>query len=396
MAGEVRVSLQALRDDFEAVFDGLASTGDLVWVHAGKQRFLLVNEAEAVADVLVEKRAHLVKPRSQAIDTGPARPEAVDDRLPVAPLRRGIAQGLAGRGDAAAAAAVEASAAETAAWSDGDQVEVMPVLRRIAIRIACEGAFASSLEDGDVERLDRVLRWFDGAPRVVPASRFSSYNLRRVQMARELAQVARSLRANADRTAASELSALDGLELEDGAQVALLGELLLGAVGPLAQTASWALVRFASEPGEARLLRDEWPATDRTTAFAREVTRLHPTNPRITRAAVADTSVAGEPVPAHTRVVLNVNAINRDPRLYAEPERLVPERWLDGRPAKWGFLSFGLGERRCLGDTFALSALTTLLPALAGGWDFAFGDLRETTAGRRQLAEGTRATVSAC
>ena len=58
------------------------------------------------------------------------------------------------------------------------------------------------------------------------------------------------------------------------------------------------LVRFAGERDEASRLRAEWPATERTQAFVREVTRLHPTNPRITRAAVVDTTVGGEHVPA--------------------------------------------------------------------------------------------------
>jgi cytochrome P450 len=126
------------------------------------------------------------------------------------------------------------------------------------------------------------------------------------------------------------------------------------------------------------------------------VTRLHPTNPRITRAALADTSVGGEPVPAHTRVVLNVNAIARDPRYYEEPDRLLPDRWLDGRPHKFAYLSFGVGERRCLGEPFALAALTALLPALAAGRTFAFRELQEARRGRHQLAEGLRVTVSVC
>jgi cytochrome P450 len=272
----------------------------------------------------------------------------------------------------------------------------MPTLRRIAIRTATEGAFASSLEPTDVERLDQVIRWFDGAPRVVPASRFSRYSLRRRQMELQLGEVARSLLANADRAAGGELSVLDELDLDDRGRLAFVGELLLGAVGPLAQTAGWLFHRFTIEPEESDRLRAEWPATGRTDAFLSEVTRLHPTNPRITRAAIADTIVGGEHVPAHTRVVLNVNAINRDPRVYESPERLLLERWLGGRPPKWGYLSFGLGDRRCLGDVFARASLTALLPALAGGRRFELHDVAETTTGRRQLAEMTRATVSVC
>jgi len=383
MASEVSVSPDALRDDLEGAFERLSAKGDLVWVAAGKQRFLLVNEPEAVSEVLVRKAEVLVKPRSQAIDTGPPRPELIDATIDVASLRRATTAGLAAR-DADVAGAV---AAETAAW--GDEVELMPALRRIAIRIAVEGAFASSLDVAAEARLHEVLRWMDDAPRVLPASRLSRYALRRGAMHQYLAEIAAQLVANAE--PGGELEALQAVP--DAARLPLAGELLLGAVGPLTQTAGWLLVRFADDEAQ---LRAEWPATTRTEAFVREVTRLHPTNPRITRAAIADTSVAGEPVPAHTRVVLNVNAISRDPRYYDEPERLLPERWLDGRPHKFAYLSFGVGERRCVGEAFALSALTALLPALAANRSFRFPPLQETRRGRRQLAEELRVLVSVC
>jgi len=386
----VALRARELRADFEAVFDRLAGGGDLVWVTAGKKRFLLVNEPELVAEVLVQKSTVLVKPRSQAIDLGPPRaepPPAVD----IAALRRAVSHGLAERPAVAVEAVRAAAAAETASWRDGAEVELMPLLRRIGIATAVRGAFASELGEEEVRRLDGVLRWFDGSPRVLPARRLSRHSLRRRLMERELAQVAEALVAGADRSVPSELDAL-----AVGDVPSLAGELLLGAVGPLVQSAAWLVIRFGSEADEAARLRAEWPATHRTEAFVREVTRLHPTNPRITRTALVDTAVGGEPVPAHSRVVLNVNAISRDPRFFEEPERLLPDRWLAGRPHKFAYLSFGIGERRCLGEALAVAALTALLPALAAGWELRPDAFRATSAGRRQPAEGTRLAVSVC
>lgn len=384
----VRVSVKALRAGFEQVFADLAEQGDVVWVEAGKQRFLLVNGAEQVHEVLVARSGELVKPRSQAIDTGPPqleRPPTTD----VATFRRALTAGLASRDEAGADAVRAAAAIETAAWRDGTVVQVMPLLRRLSINAAVRGAFASDLDDVLVDELDAVLRWFDDAPRVVPASRFSRYNLRRVQMLELLEAVAAQILANADRSQPSELDAVD-----DKPQLA--AELLLGAVGPLTQTAGWLLLSFADEHAEAQRLRDEWPDTTRTNAFIREVTRLHPTNPRITRAAVVDTDVAGEHVPAMTRVVLNVNAISRSPRFYDDPDRLDPDRWLGARPDKLAYLAFGVGERRCLGDTFALATLTALLPALLAKHSLQLDSQATTATGRHQLAEGTRGVVSVC
>ena len=384
----VRVSVKALRAGFEQVFADLAAQGDVIWVEAGKQRFLLVNGAEQVHEVLVARSGELVKPRSQAIDTGPPRPERPPS-MDVASFRRALTAGLAARDDAGAAALRAAAATETATWRDGAVVEVMPLLRRLSIAAAVRGAFASDLDGVSRQNLERVLRWFDDAPRVLPASRFSSYSLRRVQMRAHLESVATQLLANADRSQLSELDAVDG-------KPQLAAELLLGAVGPLAQTAGWLLHSFVTERDEAARLRAEWPDLTRTLAFVREVTRLYPTNPRITRVAAVGTRVAGEHVPAATRVVLNVNAISRSARFYDEPDRLVADRWLGTRPDKLAYLSFGIGQRRCLGDTFALATLTALLPALLAGWELRLDASATTATGRHQLAEGTRGTVSVC
>jgi cytochrome P450 len=386
----VAVRARELRADFEAVFDRLARGGDLVWVAAGEQRFLLVNEPELVAEVLVRRSTDLAKPRSQALDLRPPRAEA-PAAVDIAALRRAVSHGLGDRGAAAVTAVRAAAAAETASWRDGAEVELMPLLRRIGIAAAVRGAFASELAADDVRRLDRVLRWFDEAPRVLPGRRLSRYSLRRRLMEQELRHVGEALVAGADRSVPSEL---DGLAVGD--VDTLPGELLLGAVGPLVQSAAWLVVRFAAERAEAGRLRAEWPATGRTEAFVREVTRLHPTNPRITRTALVDTVVGGEPVPARARVVLNVNAISRDERFFDEPERLLPDRWLTGRPHKFAYLSFGIGERRCLGEAVAVASLTALLPALADGWELRTVGLGETAAGRRQPAEGTRLAVSVC
>src|SRR5207244_980213 len=123
--------------------------------------------------------------------------------------------------------------------------------------------------------------------------------------------------------------------------------------------------------------------------------RLHPTNERITRQATRETSLGGERIAELTRVILNVRALHCSPRFFEEPARFAPERWLDGRPSpnKFAYVAFGVGGRRCLGDTMAVAALTALLPALLRDWDLAFGKVRFTSKGRYQPAESVKVTV---
>jgi cytochrome P450 len=285
----------------------------------------------------------------------------------------------------------------------------MPALRRIAIRATCRGLFAAEATEQEVARLETVLRWFDEQPRVAAPRRSPRGRIRRAVVLGQLASVARGLAARADRARPSELTAVvsdlagHAPELGGRERLALIGELLVGAAAPLAQTAGWLLVRFATEHAERAPLRAEWeealgtgasladalPRLRRTEAFVRETTRLHPTNPRITRVALVDTAVGGEPVPERTRVVVNVNRVNREPSAYDEPDRFRAERWLDGRPAagSFAYVSFGLGERRCLGEHVGLAGLVALLPSLVRDRDVELERLVASATGRRQLAD---------
>jgi cytochrome P450 len=89
-----------------------------------------------------------------------------------------------------------------------------------------------------------------------------------------------------------------------------------------------------------------------------------------------------------------VNAISRATEFYEDPDQFLPDRWLDGRPNKFSDLAFGLGERRCLGESFAVTALAALLPALAASWRLEIPFERATASGRRQLPEDLTARVS--
>ncbi len=64
----------------------------------------------------------------------------------------------------------------------------------------------------------------------------------------------------------------------------------------------------------------------------------------------------------------NIYLIHRNPAIYPDPGRFLPERFLDREYSPYEFLPFGCGHRRCLG--MALSAyemrlvLGTLLSSL--------------------------------
>jgi cytochrome P450 len=411
----VHISPRTLRKHHRRTLADLAAQGDLVWVDTGGQRFLVVNTPELVRELMVERADELVKPGSQALQTGPPAPASADDGIPVPEFRAALAKGMgAGRVPDVVESVTSAAADEVAEWRDGMRFRLMPRMRRLAITATCWPAFGSRLSPEEVARAERAVRWIGRALQVdSPAAqrwdRLTLNRLRRRGSHVQLLALTRSLAENADRSRPTELTAtLDDLprlapSLTEDDLAAMLVELFLGAVGPLAQTAAWALLCFATEPDVAARLRREWAATPPTgklpytEAFVREVTRLHPTNERITRQATRETSLGGERIPELTRVILNVRTLHGSPRFFEEPARFAPERWLDGRPTptKFAYVAFGVGGRRCLGDTMAVAALTALLPALLRDWDLAFGRLRFTSKGRYQPAESVKVTVRA-
>lgn len=372
-----------LRRDPEQALLRASGLGPLVWVTAGRRLFLLVSAEEGVREALVERAAELVKPASQAIPLGNEDVAPSGGEVSPARLRRALSKGMgAERAEETAGLLAEGVAAATAGWEDGHSFPLMPWLRPLVARAVVRGAFASDLSEEELGQLASVANWAGRAPRVTGRG-LSRHGLSRPVAAARLAVVAKSVIANTDLARPSELSALE--EVEPRHRPALVGELLLGAVGPLVQEGGWVLYRLGTEapPADAE-------------AFVREVTRLHPTNPLVMRVAVADTSVGGEPVAAGTLVVVNVAALHRDPSVYPEPDRFLPERWLDGRSEahRFAYAAFGIGDRRCLGEAIAMRSLSVLVETVAREWELSFEDVDVDARGRRQLADGVRVVVS--
>jgi cytochrome P450 len=76
------------------------------------------------------------------------------------------------------------------------------------------------------------------------------------------------------------------------------------------------------------------------------------------RRAVAGAELDGRSLPEGSHVVLLLGAANRDPRVYADPDRIVPDR---RGPVS---LAFGAGAHYCVGAALARIQLSAVLPQL--------------------------------
>jgi cytochrome P450 len=101
--------------------------------------------------------------------------------------------------------------------------------------------------------------------------------------------------------------------------------------------------------GEARAGAEERYAG----AVATETLRLRPPVGVMARRVRVPFAVGGHELPPGVRIVPGIPIVNRDPRVYPEPDEFRPERFLEHGPDTYAWIPFGGGIRRCLGASFA-------------------------------------------
>jgi cytochrome P450 len=153
--------------------------------------------------------------------------------------------------------------------------------------------------------------------------------------------------------------------------------LLLASHETAAAALSWTLsllslhpeARAAVERELAEVLGDrpasaaDLPRLTFTSAVVQESMRLYPPVWWLERQALADDVVDGYAVPKGSFVAVCTQLVHRDPALWPEPERFLPERFIGAAPPRY-YLPFGGGARTCIGAGFARAELVVLLAAL--------------------------------
>ncbi|WZZ56053.1 hypothetical protein YC2023_056160 [Brassica napus] len=144
-------------------------------------------------------------------------------------------------------------------------------------------------------------------------------------------------------------------------------------------------------------------------AVLKETFRLHPAAPfLVPRKAEADMEVLGFMVPKDTQVLVNVWTIGRDPRVWENPTRFEPERFLgketDVKGRDYELTPFGGGRRICPGLPLAVVTVLLMLASLLYFFDWKLPngvasedlDMDETFGESKDVDRGDNRSVSSC
>ncbi len=122
---------------------------------------------------------------------------------------------------------------------------------------------------------------------------------------------------------------------------------------------------------------DDLAALPFTRAVVAETIRLYPPAWIMGRRLLTDMRVGGWDLPSGSIVLGSPWILHRDPRFWDRATSFVPERWLDADGAydesapgvpRGAWIPFGFGNRRCIGEQFAWTEAALLLATLASRW----------------------------
>ena len=115
---------------------------------------------------------------------------------------------------------------------------------------------------------------------------------------------------------------------------------------------AWAFERLLRTP--AVLARAQEGEDAYLDAIVQETLRVRPVIPAVLRQLKAPVQLGGYSLPAGVTLMPSITLMHADPELWSEPDRFVPERFLEGgEGSTYTWIPFGGGRRRCLGAAFA-------------------------------------------
>jgi cytochrome P450 len=184
----------------------------------------------------------------------------------------------------------------------------------------------------------------------------------------------------------------DGSPMRDEEMRDELLTLLVAGHETTATSLSWAIERLSRNPDKLERLRAEVfeGREEYLTATIQETLRLRPVISIVLRRLTEAVEIGGYELPAGISVAPSIYLVHRNPEIYPEPQRFLPERFLDNPPGTYTWIPFGGGVRRCLGASFAQFEMAVVLKELVKRHQIRPANPRPERVFRRAITETPR------
>jgi cytochrome P450 len=156
----------------------------------------------------------------------------------------------------------------------------------------------------------------------------------------------------------------DGQPLSDEELRGELLTLLIAGYETTSTVLAWCFERLTRHPQVLARLQRELAGEDDDRylgAVIDETLRSRPVVDSVHRKLIAPLEIGGYRIPAGATVAPSIVGVHGSPAAFHEPAAFRPERFLDGPPASYTLIPFGGGMRRCIGASFAVMEIKTVL-----------------------------------
>ena len=120
--------------------------------------------------------------------------------------------------------------------------------------------------------------------------------------------------------------------------------------------------------GDRQIMVEDYDKLSYTRAIMSETLRVGAPAPVLNRVTRQDYDLGGYSIPKETMVLSVIDAHNRNPQYWDQPEEFRPERWLEDPQSErppCAYMPFGYDTRQCTGREFALRVCVYFLASTA-------------------------------
>jgi cytochrome P450 len=361
------------------------ATSDIGQFRAGPVHIICVNHPEWIYAILVEKATSFRKmPAVRTLHVLTGEGLLVSDGPTWVKHRRLAAPAFHQRRILSYQDIVIRSAKEALArWRDGEVIDLEHEMKRLTLTIVGRALFSRDLNEivsGLSQDIDTALEYVNGLSSRVTLPLIGSLARRNRAALAAIARVdaaVRNLIAERRRQPQGEhtdfLGMLLAAQTEDGQALTdeeVRDEVLTMFVAgheTVATVLTWLFYLVAQRPDvRSRLEEEAQQAGDADLVAAprpytlqvyKEAMRLYPGGFTIGRQAIRDVQIGDWIIPAGAWVMISPYSVHRNPRIFPDPERFDPERFVPQNEQKLpraAYIPFGIGPRACIGGQFAI------------------------------------------